>query len=547
MVIMKNNIVKDSFVAISDFHGYEYPLEKVKDYYLNEYDKIFILGDVTDRGPDGQGAQGIEMLKEIKRLTEQYPERVVYIPGNHDTFVYDYGKYQDQNVRYFLERYHGKKTVEEIERLREANPKELNDLMNWLGKQPIQVMHNYNGKQFALAHAFFNQTIYELEPDLTLEDVYRVHRNEQGSRLDRAYQAILWYRKGQESSYGNIETRDVPTDAIMVIGHTPERSRATSDLSLTNRYGEKTPVFCVDGGIASGDKMLKYDGKDHCDYTPFYCHHDTSPKPNNGILDYEHNMETFNKLMDNVSATDYHALAKAMAESVRKHKIAQQKGILELAWIGRANWYIYTSGNTRESMKDLGTEPVKRMLASVGVPGDSLEDKINRLLGVMYWTSEEFKNAIDERTAMIGETPAQYITEGLNDKYIEELKKTAATASGPEHTPSMPMDSTSFGYGPEHTPSWEEDTTAFDNNPDDEPNMKIDPNNMYECDPIDDDAIVTIPSFESEPFTIRSGAWDAQFRASRNHQQEVPKILIKRAPQPYGMTRENIIQDDLNA
>lgn len=73
MVIMKNNIVKDSFVAISDFHGYEYPLEKVKDYYLNEYDKTFILGDATDRGPDGQGAQGIDILKEIKRLTEQYP------------------------------------------------------------------------------------------------------------------------------------------------------------------------------------------------------------------------------------------------------------------------------------------------------------------------------------------------------------------------------------------------------------------------------------------------------------------------------------------
>ena len=47
---MINQIVPDSFVAISDFHAMEWPLEKVKDYYLNEYEKIFILGDATERG-----------------------------------------------------------------------------------------------------------------------------------------------------------------------------------------------------------------------------------------------------------------------------------------------------------------------------------------------------------------------------------------------------------------------------------------------------------------------------------------------------------------
>lgn len=47
---MINQIVPDSFVAISDFHAMEWPLEKVKDYYLNEYEKIFILGAATERG-----------------------------------------------------------------------------------------------------------------------------------------------------------------------------------------------------------------------------------------------------------------------------------------------------------------------------------------------------------------------------------------------------------------------------------------------------------------------------------------------------------------
>ena len=53
--IMTNQRVTDSFVAISDFHAMEWPLEKVKDYYLNEYEKIFILGDATDRGENGEG------------------------------------------------------------------------------------------------------------------------------------------------------------------------------------------------------------------------------------------------------------------------------------------------------------------------------------------------------------------------------------------------------------------------------------------------------------------------------------------------------------
>ena len=97
-----NNIVKGSFVVISDFHAIKWPLEKVKDYYLNEYDKIFILGDATDRGEDWQGTGGIELLQEIKELSDKYPNRVVYIPGNHDVSLYDYAKYI-QRI-YYLDR-----------------------------------------------------------------------------------------------------------------------------------------------------------------------------------------------------------------------------------------------------------------------------------------------------------------------------------------------------------------------------------------------------------------------------------------------------------
>lgn len=500
MVIMKNNIVKDSFVAISDFHGYEYPLEKVKDYYLNEYDKIFILGDATDRGPDGQGAQGIDILKEIKRLTEQYPGRVVYIPGNHDTFAYDYGKYQDQEIRYFLESYHGKKTVEAIDHLRETNPEELNDLMNWLGQQPLQVRHNYNGQKFALAHAFFNQNVYEENPNLTLEDVYRVHKNQQGSKQDRAYQAILWYRKGQESSYGDIDILDVPVNVIMVIGHTPERSRVTSDLSLTNRYGGKIPVFCVDGGIANGGKMIKYDGGCKYHYTAVVVdeHVDTSPKSKTKTIDT--NTAT---IVSKIAPENFELLSETVAESTARHGIEQAKTIMQLVCLDAPDWYIPVSRGHREQMKNLGTAKVKDMIQMFSQQGDGIEDTVDRAITAIYMTNESFKAVIDCLALEYNLTPESILAKRQPLKLTQLFHEQ---------------------YSANYEKKEPDDTRLF--------------SPFY----------LATMSRQPQPYSVRKeDILQDDLSSGGNSQQEVPKILIKRAPQPYGMTRENIIQDDLNA
>ncbi len=81
---MQNN---GSFVVISDFHSTDWSLKKVKDYYMNEYDVVYVLGDVTDRGPYMDGTNGISMLLEMMELSKS---NVVYIPGNPDDFIYKY-------------------------------------------------------------------------------------------------------------------------------------------------------------------------------------------------------------------------------------------------------------------------------------------------------------------------------------------------------------------------------------------------------------------------------------------------------------------------
>ena len=113
--MMNKTIVPNSFVAVSDFHSMEWPLEKVKKYYLNEYDKVFILGDTTDRGEDWNGKYGLALLLEVKELADRYPNRIVYIPGNHDAALYDYAKYQDQDAERLLQINGGSATIEDIE------------------------------------------------------------------------------------------------------------------------------------------------------------------------------------------------------------------------------------------------------------------------------------------------------------------------------------------------------------------------------------------------------------------------------------------------
>jgi len=93
-------MAKKDFVVISDIHSVPEFFEKLK-YYVREYENIFILGDVTDRGPN-YGTGGIKMLLDImdycKKVNDtEFAEKnnlgnIYYIPGNHDEFLYDFIK-----------------------------------------------------------------------------------------------------------------------------------------------------------------------------------------------------------------------------------------------------------------------------------------------------------------------------------------------------------------------------------------------------------------------------------------------------------------------
>ena len=240
-----------TFVVVSDFHSNKWPLEKVKKYYTKEYDVVYILGDATERGPQNNGEGGIGLLIDIMNLSTG---NVVYIPGNHDDFVYSYmllksrGKVDDGLV-YNICMNGGEKTISDIDYLYDHNRELFNTLFKWLGNLPLQVKHDFDGITYNLAHAFFNEKIYKADPKFNLKKL------NEGIFDELDANNILWFRKG-EYQY---DTNSLPDPrSKVIIGHTPAKLREGVNLDLRNQYGQTIKVICVDNGLTFGNPMLKY-------------------------------------------------------------------------------------------------------------------------------------------------------------------------------------------------------------------------------------------------------------------------------------------------
>lgn len=352
--------IPDSFVAISDFHGVYFPLEKIKEHYLREYDKIFVLGDTTDRGLDGEGAKGIKMLEEIMELSKDFPDRVYYVPGNHDELLYEYIKTGSSNARYNITSNGGAKTVLDIDRMRVAEPERLEKLTEWLESQPLQREHFFNGQRYVFAHAFFNQQIFQTNKNFSLKDLYQSKRTGKYNKYDN----ILWYRKGSFNNLDEVSKAEVPADAVMVIGHTPPSARRGVDLSLPNAKGTTTKVHCVDGGIFYSNQIMKYDGGFNPVVTVTQEHYDTSPKK--GDILTEEDLE---------DALD--VMAQVSQNTLERHNINQVKTAYERLIYGDKQWPLYFSRGKRQLLYDVNPLAIKQVF--VNLSGEEKSVIINTL------------------------------------------------------------------------------------------------------------------------------------------------------------------------
>lgn len=220
--------------ATSDIHGY--PLEAflslLEKAGFSASDRLYVIGDVIDRNGDG----GIGMLRWMRRQ-----ENVTLIKGNHEAMMLDCEFAVTDHVdltnprkvtleqQYNLLRWHRNgclPTLESLLKLREEEPQELTELLEYVRSAPLYMEVSVPMKHFVLVHGGLNG----FSPDKSLEDY--------------SDDDLLWTRPGAEERYWD--------DRMVILGHTP-----------TRYYGEKDRMFVTDtwadidtGAAGGGSPML---------------------------------------------------------------------------------------------------------------------------------------------------------------------------------------------------------------------------------------------------------------------------------------------------
>ena len=170
-----------SIYAISDLHGcYEEFMEMLELIKFDpKTDKLYILGDVVDRGD-----RSLECLQYIMRT-----KSIHLLQGNHEVLMLDYFADPVSGAERWF-RNGGRATLEQMNNLSEP---EQESILEYLRKLPFYKTINVNGRKFFLSHAGLDAS---------------VSFSRQTSR------DLTWSRK---EFYGHPALRNY----ITVFGHTP--------------------------------------------------------------------------------------------------------------------------------------------------------------------------------------------------------------------------------------------------------------------------------------------------------------------------------------
>lgn len=218
-----------------------------------------------------RGDYGVEILLQIKELCDQ--GRAEYLPGNHDVFAYNYVKTKEilsqlsdsqkmQNRRIVniagrelghLMKNGGEETLEKLDNFSGIVEKEIRngnikrnitraELINWLGKQPIQKKINSNNVQYALSHAYFDEDLYQHDANFNMEKALSLEINGKSDLLVNKFKTAMWYREGDAiTQYAPVT---FPKGCVMVVGHTVQ-----SEINISNFQNDPyQPVIYIDTG-----------------------------------------------------------------------------------------------------------------------------------------------------------------------------------------------------------------------------------------------------------------------------------------------------------
>lgn len=191
--------------AVSDLHGRYDLFQMIKDHIQPE-DKVYVLGDCGDRGPDGW-----KIIKEV-----YFNPQFIYIQGNHENMLADAIR-GDEYLCYI----NGGEST-----LREFYKNDVNDSYEWvqrLRNLPVKLEYiNTKGQQVILTHAGYTPgpKAEYIPPDI-----------------------LMWDRK-----HFNQRWKDGYENVIIVHGHTPIPYQSDYDCNapIETKMGPGVYWYCPD-------------------------------------------------------------------------------------------------------------------------------------------------------------------------------------------------------------------------------------------------------------------------------------------------------------
>jgi len=187
--------------AFSDVHGHRAPLDRLLERVSpSDEDRIFMLGDMVDRGPDPVG-----VLKTCRSLGNAQ-----VLMGNHEDLMMSYYRDTDPFASLNWGINGSGPTIEGLEKLPAG---ERQDLLDWVFNLPLCAICQVGERPYVLVHAGILPKGPQPPQALTPEGL--------GAFMaDQAPEDLLWIRQefwGQPTGLVN----DRGEGAVVIAGHTP--------------------------------------------------------------------------------------------------------------------------------------------------------------------------------------------------------------------------------------------------------------------------------------------------------------------------------------
>lgn len=218
----------------SDIHS-EYAVYESMMKHIKDNDKLYILGDVIDRGPDG-----IKILQDI--IERQEKGQVEFFVGNHEYMMIqslflnnqaEKENWENNNNGIITEKAYYALPIEQQEKIKQF-------LLNSLVYKEL----NLNGEKIYLVHAKAVNDSKKIQE--TVLDMINTGREQE-------LQDAVWARERarKSSKSGEVwKTKDIPKEGTFtIIGHTPTYKRESNGINYDN-HG----VLYIDCGASYGEK-----------------------------------------------------------------------------------------------------------------------------------------------------------------------------------------------------------------------------------------------------------------------------------------------------